>query len=246
MGLVQDEGDYMEQVLVFKRADLDSLGSFQGISTDSKYANLLEDTFFMDRDKAEEDPNFKQVIPYILIRDQRGHYFRYQRTKKVGEQRLAKNYSVGIGGHLNQSDLGFPCHEKSDWFGGIYNIGRNREIKEEIEFLNNNWYNAQIPSDEWYNVTRIGFLNDDSNPVGSVHFAVLEMLTLIPGISIELEDDALTDGKMDNLGNISKLNLENWSRIVVDRLIDESFQDYYCPENEDMNDYNGIYPRHGR
>ena len=58
---------------------------------------------FMPRAKAETDPSFKQVIPYVVITDGK-NILHYVRGKKAGEQRLVAKGSVGIGGHINDED----------------------------------------------------------------------------------------------------------------------------------------------
>ena len=64
--------DYQgEEILVISRQLFDELGAFQGIKTDvDGYLEAILDpanNFFMDRGEAEEDPSFKQLIPYALF-----------------------------------------------------------------------------------------------------------------------------------------------------------------------------------
>ncbi|MEC9036289.1 MAG: hypothetical protein VX588_05660, partial [Verrucomicrobiota bacterium] len=96
-----------ENVLVIPRELFDQIGSFQGINFNiTKYLPTFlqsSNNFFMPRERAEEDPQYKQIIPYALFRHQ-DKLLRYVRGKKSGEQRLASKSSVGIGGHINQDD----------------------------------------------------------------------------------------------------------------------------------------------
>ena len=65
---------------------------------------------FMPRAKAETDPSFKQIIPYVVITDGK-NILHYVRGKKAGEQRLVAKGSVGIGGHINRADApGFSLY----------------------------------------------------------------------------------------------------------------------------------------
>ena len=93
-----------ENVLVFPRSLFEQLGIFQWFSADvNRYLPVIleaKNNHFMPRAKAETDPSFKQVIPYVIITDGK-NILHYVRGKKAGEQRLVAKGSVGIGGHIN-------------------------------------------------------------------------------------------------------------------------------------------------
>src|SRR5437867_8714273 len=93
-----------EMILVVRRALFDQLGAFQGLNFDvEKYLPALlsrGNNFFMQRSRAENDPGFKQIIPYVLLAHE-GRVLHYVRGKKAGEQRLVAKGSIGIGGHMN-------------------------------------------------------------------------------------------------------------------------------------------------
>src|SRR5512143_2337388 len=96
-----------ELVLVFPRRLLDEIGDFQGIrqGVEPYIERILGKghTRFLSRSEAENDPSFKQVIPYVLVR-KNGRYLHYIRGKGSGEKRLVAMGSIGIGGHINPSD----------------------------------------------------------------------------------------------------------------------------------------------
>ena len=60
-----------ERVLVIPRPLFDSLGAFEGLTTDvDRYLPAFLDpanNHFLARDDAEEDPGHKQIIPYALF-----------------------------------------------------------------------------------------------------------------------------------------------------------------------------------
>ena len=60
-----------ENVLVVRRSLLDQLGNFHGLNFEpEKYlAALLSrgNNFFFPRVQAEDDPTYKQIIPYALL-----------------------------------------------------------------------------------------------------------------------------------------------------------------------------------
>ena len=95
-----------EQVLVVPTAEFHKLGHFQGVSTevDRYVKNLLvpANISYRPRDEMEQDPSFKQLIPYIIFRhrasDGTVSLFRYRRGQGNGEARLRSKVSIGIGG----------------------------------------------------------------------------------------------------------------------------------------------------
>ncbi len=105
---------------------------------------------YLDRPVAEESPEWKQVIPYVVVRD--GELtFLMERTSAGGDPRLHRKASIGVGGHLNPVDAG-----EDPLQGGL-----RREWAEELEA---DW------EPEFH---LLGLLNDDTNPVGSVHLGVV-------------------------------------------------------------------------
>ena len=200
--------DYQgEEILVISRQLFDELGSFQGIKTDvDGYLQAILDpanNFFMDRGKAEDDPSFKQIIPYALFHHD-GKYLHYTRGKSGGESRLHAQGSVGVGGHIN------PVDERADPLGkATYLAGVEREIDEELNITGG--HQNRI----------VGLLNDDSNDVGKVHLGVVHIFDL------ESEDVTSAEDALANLAFQSSEDLtgkfhgslETWSRFCVDELI---------------------------
>ncbi|MDB4438003.1 hypothetical protein N9195_00280 [bacterium] len=200
--------DYQgEEILVISRELFDELGSFQGIETDVvRYLEAILDpanNFFMERAQAEEDPSFKQIIPYALFHH-KGRYLHYTRGKSGGESRLHAQGSVGIGGHIN------PIDERADPLGReTYLAGVEREIDEELNITGG--HQNRI----------VGLLNDDSNDVGKVHLGVVHIF--------DLESDDVTSAE-DSLANLAFQSaealkgslhdtLETWSKFCADELI---------------------------
>ena len=102
---------------------------------------------FRPRAEVEDDPSWKQVIPYLLLRDGE-RIFLMKRTKAGADARLHDRYSIGVGGHVNPED--------GDVMGGL-----RREWAEELD--------ADFTPD----FEPLGLLNDDSNPVGAVHLGLV-------------------------------------------------------------------------
>ena len=200
--------DYQgEEILVISRQLFDELGSFQGIKTDvDGYLQAILDpanNFFMDRGKAEDDPSFKQIIPYALFHHD-GKYLHYTRGKSGGESRLHAQGSVGVGGHIN------PVDERADPLGeATYLAGVEREIDEELNITGG--HQNRI----------VGLLNDDSNDVGKVHLGVVHIFDL-ESEDVTSAEDALANLAFQSSEDLTgKLHgsLETWSRFCVDELI---------------------------
>jgi len=194
-----------EQVLVVPRALFDSIGSFQGIRTDGMEAameRLLdpENHHFMDRAEAEGDPNFKQLIPYCLIRCGTS-ILNYTRGKSGGEARLHALRSVGVGGHINPVDTGMGRTGPE-----AYHAAVERELHEELIF-------------EVAHTNRIAALiNDDSNEVGRVHLGVVHVIDL-ENTRISAREDALSNLTFNELVELKGAllgQLETWSQHVIE------------------------------
>jgi predicted NUDIX family phosphoesterase len=105
-----------EQVLVVERKVLEQVGMFQGLAFDvERYLSKLFAPgilFFLPRSKAEANPAYKQLIPYVIVSFD-GRYLAYVRGRRAGETRLMGNRSIGIGGHINPVDNEVPLFDKN-------------------------------------------------------------------------------------------------------------------------------------
>jgi predicted NUDIX family phosphoesterase len=194
-----------EKVLVIPRSLFTELGAFQGISLEpERYLPSILDpanNSFLARDLAEEDPSFKQIIPYAIFCFE-NRFLHYTRGAKGGEKRLAAKGSIGIGGHVNDSDQ----HESS-LDARAYHRGFEREINEEL--LLSGPYTHKI----------VGLINDDSNAVGQVHLGVVHLVTLSQG-EVSSAEDQLQQLEFLTLAELNEKRekLETWSQICVDGL----------------------------
>lgn len=197
-----------ERVLVFPRSLLDGLGAFQGVRADwRRYLEPILDrknNRFHERFRAEEDESLKQIIPYVLFVADRT-VFSYVRGKGAGEKRLVGNRSIGIGGHINPADeqLLFPAAAASDMASYLEAV--RREIAEEVV--------VDAPAEPEI----VGVLNDDSNPVGRVHFGVVHVCRVPPG-SVRKREAMITESgflPIDELAGPRREELESWSSIAI-------------------------------
>lgn len=196
-----------ELVLVVKRELFEELGVFEGLRTDGMddaVQRLLDPAnhFFMDRAEAEEDPSFKQLIPYCVFRHGE-RILHYTRGKSGGESRLHAKISVGVGGHINpvDADSGRTGPE-------VYHAAVARELEEELE----------LPGGQCQRI--IGLLNDDSNPVGRVHLGIVHLIDLESDV-VSSREDALANLGFSPLAELNGEHferLETWSAFCVRHL----------------------------
>jgi predicted NUDIX family phosphoesterase len=189
-----------EKVLVVRREDIFPDGAWHGFVTDDldRYRKLIRDRhLFMPRAEVEDDPNFQQIIPYVVFRHN-DRYFLTHRLRASSEKRLRKQYSLGIGGHINPGDLqtGDPVVD-----------GLKREWEEEVVY------------DGHFDARLIGLLNDESAPVSKVHLGVV---FLVDGDTpdIAIRETKKLGGELLTLDEMRTfyLQMESWSQIVYDRL----------------------------
>jgi predicted NUDIX family phosphoesterase len=189
-----------EQVLCVKREDIFPDGAWHGFVSDrldERQAVIREHHFFMARAKVEDDPSYQQIIPYVVFRHG-DRFFLTHRLRASSEKRLRKQYSLGLGGHINPGDLegGDPIQD-----------GLKREWEEEVSY------------DGSFEAKLIGLLNDESSPVSKVHLGVVFLVDgTSPNIAIR-ETDKLA-GELLTLDEmrIYYLGMESWSQMVYDRL----------------------------
>lgn len=189
-----------EQVLVVRREDIFPDGAWHGFVTDGldRYQRVIRERhLFKPRAEVEDDPNFQQIIPYVVFRHG-DRYFLTHRLRASSEKRLRKQYSLGIGGHINPGDL-----ESGDPIAD----GLKREWEEEVAY------------DGHFEANLIGLLNDESAPVSKVHLGVVFLVDGdTPNIAIretnKLGGELLTLDEMRSL----YLLMESWSQLVYDRL----------------------------
>jgi len=189
-----------ERVYVVPRSTVPDGADWYGLRTDGldDFVGALErDGRYEPRDEMERDPSFKQVIPYLVLRDG-ARYFLMQRTTAGADARLHGRYSIGVGGHLNPGDGGL--------LGGL-----EREWREELiaDF---------VPE-----FRLIALLNDDTTDVGAVHLGAVYVADAEGRPVAIRETDKLT-GAFAEPSEVAAVTdrMETWSRLVFESLADEA------------------------
>jgi len=181
-----------------------------------------------EREHLEQDPNYRQVIPYVMlaVRDKDGKalFVPYARTSQSGEERLRGNVSIGFGGHVDLADV---IHEDSV-INLVQTIGGavTRELQEEVNFTHGTGDHVDMPMFDG------GLLIDDSNEVGKVHMGVLLTCLLPEGTVVASKEDALEILPAMSATQLldSGLPLENWTRIILEDIVAHSFDEEPNPE----------------
>jgi predicted NUDIX family phosphoesterase len=196
----------MEQILVVERDKLlegkPLLYGFHNQNLEELLGNIYRFGYFINRPDAENNPSLKQIIPYLVITHKNTianehRIFLVQRLSTQTEKRLHNKYSIGIGGHIN------PVRDKSA-IDNIVKSGLERELHEELK--------VSTP----YDYKLVGYLNDDTNSVGQVHFGLVYEVMVNDENGVEVAEKDLMVGRFVNSNEIEKhfSLLETWSQIV--------------------------------
>jgi predicted NUDIX family phosphoesterase len=164
---------------------------------------FLEDAEFNLRSDLETDFAWKQVIPYVVVRDvDTGSILTYTRSTSGGEDRLHNKKSIGVGGHIDEID------DAKEYTGyGLLIDSMIREVQEEL--------GLSTISD---NYKILGIINDDSDEVGQVHIGVVYEL-LIGAKKFKLgggEHAVLVERSWVSQEDLKSFdNLETWSTLAL-------------------------------
>lgn len=192
-----------ENVLVVPTSGINPLltGKFTKTHLDRALDYILSNHSFRNRGTVEEDPSFKQIIPYVIVRFE-DRYLLLQRTSKQTEKRLHGKLSIGIGGHIN--DLETAGSHKN-----ILHAGLERELEEEVHIAG-----------QRRSLDLVGIISDDSTPVGQVHLGLVFLLeTGSPEFTVN-EADLMTAewASVEQLRERHE-RMETWSQIAFDEVL---------------------------
>jgi predicted NUDIX family phosphoesterase len=195
-----------ELVFAFPTAELWKLipytekGLIQGNSEVLK--KIVQHGLFLRRSEVEEDPSFKQIISYAIISNKDSYYL-FRRTSGQTEKRLHNKFTLGAGGHMNPN---------SSLSKEQYLIDElKRELFEEVKLQSE----CLIEEIEF-----IGFINDDTIPVGRVHIGLLYHIHVSNKEVYINETDKMTADWIEK-SNLAEFyeGMETWSKIAFDYYI---------------------------
>lgn len=198
-----------EEILVVKTNILFSQNNyFNGLSNvfDFESSILKNYEWKIRTHELENNVKFKQPIAYVFIVNKKlNKVFSYQRSKKsseYSETKLFGKWTWGVGGHIDKVD---GVQSNNPIISSMY-----REISEEAP--------CNILS-----IKKIGYINDDSDDVGKVHFGILYIVEtnnekIIP------KDKEVNNEKFRSIDELEKIlqdknfDVENWSKISFEFL----------------------------
>ena len=187
-----------EQVLVIPRSSIMEDPGWLGVRSEPDElagfeALVAREGRFQPRAQMETDRAWKQVIPYLVLRDG-GRYFLMRRTKAGGDARLHDRFSIGVGGHLNPGD--------GDLAGGL-----RREWREEL----------RADFDPEFEL--IGLLNDDTTDVGGVHLGAVYVADS-GGLPVAIRETDKLSGRFAGTEEVAGVidRMETWSALVFRHL----------------------------
>lgn len=201
-----------QKIIVVERDILFGSDYFQGFRPAAEVdyeSRILSSLKTMRRGDAEIDPTHKQPIGYAIVTLNNkligSKVIAYQRSSQGGEKRLHEKWAWGFGGHVEPSDTGKrnPIRE-----------GLIREVvKEELHF-----------PDALITVPKvIGYINDDLNDVGKVHFGILYNLDVYTD-SVIPRDPEIARIKLCSTHELEEMclspdfDVESWSQIAMEPL----------------------------
>lgn len=183
-----------ERVFVVPRTAVPDEAAWYGLRTDGLdafVAAVERDGRYEPRVLMEQDPSFKQIIPYLVLRDGL-RYFLMQRTTAGGDVRLHHRFSIGVGGHLNPGD------------GGVLG-GLRREWEEEL-------VTDFVPAFEL-----VALLNDDTTPVGAVHLGAVYVADAT-GRPVAIRETHKLAGRFASASEVEAVadRMETWSQLTFE------------------------------
>jgi predicted NUDIX family phosphoesterase len=199
-----------EKVLVVPTELFHELGYFQGFTEEvNLYIDKLfspENTSYRPRSEMEQDPSFKQLIPYVIFKyvneDGEVSIFQYTRGNGQGEKRLHAKRSIGVGGHISSDDAEANLDP--------YREGMRRELEEEVAI--NCKYEDQC----------VGMINDDETEVGKVHLGVVHVFT-VESPDVSPREDDISEAGFLQLSEIRENleHFESWSQIALKAIFND-------------------------
>jgi predicted NUDIX family phosphoesterase len=165
--------------------------------------SIVQNGMFRKRSELEEDSSFKQIIPYGVITCKNSYYL-FKRTGGQTDKRLPNLFFLGVGGHMNPG--------KSAGSEELYLLDElKRELFEEVRLTSG----CVIENTEF-----IGFINDDTIPVGRFHTGLLYHIRVSNKEIYINETDKLTAEWIDKSALVDFYEgMETWSQIGYDYYI---------------------------
>lgn len=176
-------------------------------------AELRDSLLSYSRKWAEQNPNFLQLLPYVVLIDQATKkILTYKRGKEGSEARLHDLRSIGFGGHIDSVDDYATLQDFRYDFDNVIAKNVARELEEETgfdispeNFLASAYFKGLLVSD-----------SPDIKEVGHFHLGLLFVLE-VDSSQVTKTNEANVIDKMAWLtyDQVMQLNLEPWSKVAA-------------------------------
>lgn len=190
-----------KEALIVKRDFLFKDKYFEGFLPVNEYdfiPIILENfEYHLRGEELENNSALQQIIPYVwIIKPKEKRVFAYKRAsgkQNYQETRLMNKVSCGVGGHIDREDSDDPIQR-----------AMMRELMEEVSIV-------KYPQPKV-----IGYLNDDSDSVGKVHFGVVAIAETTE--DVKKKDNEMVHGqfysieKLEAILSNPKNDVEKWTR----------------------------------
>jgi len=189
-----------ENVLCAARNALpaDWLGEMSAVAiSETELYQRFPPVCFLPRSDVENDPAWKQIIPYLIVRNaDKTRVVCYQRNG--AENRLHDLWSIGIGGHISAADD--PDH--SGHLKTVVQNGLYREMSEEL---------LHTPSAR---PDFLGIIHEEITQVGSVHLGLVFCLNVDEPETIRPGDELFRFSWAPR-EELNHRKLEYWSKLAL-------------------------------
>jgi len=191
----------VEETLVVKRNILFKDKYFEGflhVNEHDFIPTILKNfEYHLKGNELENKSALQQIIPYVwIVNPKEKKVFAYKRASEkqnYSETRLMNKWSCGIGGHIDRGDSDDPVQN-----------AMMRELMEEVSMV-------KYPKPKV-----VGYLNDDSDSVGKVHFGVVAIAETIE--DVKKGDNEMVHGQFYSIKELEDIlsnpenDVEKWTK----------------------------------
>lgn len=156
------------------------------------------DILWIERKQAEQDFRYKQIIPYVLVKNYKNEFACYQR--KGTETRLHGLFSCGIGGHIDEPDI-------ANNLEATIKNGMFRELNEEFIGFKSNFVQLKY----------LGLINETKTDVGKVHIGIVYLAECI-NLYEPTAGEELGILSWETLESLKKIKKEFWTELALNLL----------------------------
>jgi predicted NUDIX family phosphoesterase len=159
--------------------------------------SFLTNVKFLPRNKAEQNTDYKQIIPYIVIENEFKQIAAYKR--KGNESRLHKLWSIGFVGHIEYADV------ENKFCTETIKKAALRELKEEFSDKVN------------YELIFKGIINEEITDVGKNHLGFV--FKTLAKKNEYIDSKEIGNIEWVNIHNINLSEFELWSQMAFELII---------------------------